>query len=133
MSRLGNTPVRRLRIQRVSGKIRASSRRLLQFQNTISDFLVVRIFVAVGGTFAVDAPGAWVGEGFFDAFEIRSRRWKIEDGTHKKFAQAEQTFIHGSMDNTDKTVSGGLYNQVAIAPKSGRGSDMRTSYGEPKA
>jgi len=62
--------VRRLKIQRVSGEIRASSRRLLQFQNTLSDFLVVGIFVAVGGAFAVDAPGAWVGEGFFDALEM---------------------------------------------------------------
>jgi len=62
--------VRRLKIQGVSGEIRASSRRLLQFQNTISDFLLVGIFIAVGGGFAVDAFGAWVGEGFFDPLEM---------------------------------------------------------------
>jgi len=34
------------------------------------DFLLVRIFVTVGGAFAVNAFGAWVGEGVFDAFEM---------------------------------------------------------------
>src|SRR5258708_7824996 len=35
-----------------------------------SNFLVVRKFIAVGGDFAVDASGAWVGERFFDALEM---------------------------------------------------------------